>query len=615
MLQLRNAFVSVNGASGFQVNMPISAQSWDIFLLGCLVSVSAGFKPGNTNTVAISNPSAWAPDFYRLGVAQVSIKATTIQTVFLALLASSGCLALNNGVARTPPMGWNPYNAFYCNTKEADYKTAGQKLISLGLSNLGYKYVNLDCGWQGRSRNSSGGFTWDTSILPSGVPALATYLHNLGLKFGVYSDAGYYSCDSLGGTGHYLGSLGFEQSDAKSFASWGADYLKYDNCFAVSQTDFVNANPPVQLKPHFDAMRDALASTNRPIVYSVCNWGVQDPARWPGSGTGNSWRISNDIGPPINWDQLIRIINQVVPITQFAGPGGWNDLDMLEVGNSGLTFAEQQTHFAFWAAVKSPLILSTDLTKISSETMSIVSNPRLIAVNQDSLGKSVSFKRRYTNDHDVWAGPLADGSTVVVVINWQNSQRSLTFNLNDVGFASATAQDLWSGNNLGEIRNTYTTTVAAHGCIVLKLTNGVQASQSSFTYYDATSATLSGGANKRTVSSSVTVAGYIGNGGTITFNNVDGGSNGGTKLLSFDYINGDHTFSNSACSNCRNAYVSVNGGSAVQLNMPISAQSWDILLSGYLVSVSGFKAGKTNTVVVSNPSGYAPDFYRLGVAQ
>lgn len=539
----------------------------------------------------------------------------SVQAVFVSLLISSGSLALDNGVARTPPMGWNPYNAFFCNTKEADYKTAGQKLISLGLSNLGYKYVNLDCGWQGKSRNATGGFTWDTSVIPSGIPALASYLHGLGLKFGVYSDAGYYSCDSQGGNGHYLGSLGFEQSDAKSFASWGADYLKYDNCFAVSQTDFVNANPPISLKPHFDAMRDGLLATKRPIVYSVCNWGVQDPARWPGTGTGNSWRISNDIGPPVNWDQLIRIINQVVPITQFAQPGGWNDLDMLEVGNSGLTFAEQQTHFAFWAAVKSPLILSTNLNTISSQVLDLVKNPRLIAVNQDSLGKSVAFKRRYTNDHDVWSGPLSDGSTVVVVINWQNSQRSLTLNLDDVGIASANGQDLLSGANLGELRNTYTSTVAAHGCIVLKLTNAVSSGGHSFTYYNAASGTISGGANTRSVAG-VTVVGYVGNGGTITLNNVDGGSNGGTKLLSFDYINGDHTFSNSAtCSNCRYAYVSVNGGTAVQMNMPISAQSWDILLSGYTVSVSGFKAGRTNTITISNPSGFAPDFYRVGVAQ
>ncbi|TFK33044.1 glycoside hydrolase family 27 protein [Crucibulum laeve] len=530
--------------------------------------------------------------------------------IFLGLSLTPVAFALNNGVGLTPAMGWNPYNAFLCTTTETQYRAAAQSLISLGLSTLGYKYVNLDCGWQGKTRNSTGGFTWDTSTIPSGIPALSTFVHNLGLKFGVYSDGGVFACDFVGGTAHYLGSLGHETSDANSFASWGADYLKYDNCYAVNSTDFVDFNPPIST--HYTAMRDALAATKRPIVFSICEWGVQDPARWPASTVGNS----NDIGPPVSWDNLFRIINQLVPITQFAGPGAFNDLDMLEVGNAGLTAAEQQTHFAFWAAAKSPLIISTDLTSPSTQTLNILKNTRIIALNQDSLGKSISFKRRYTNDHDVWAGPLADGSTAAVIINWQNSSRSLTFNLADVSFSSATATDLITGTSVGKLTTSYTATVAAHGSIVLKLSGGVAAPAPTFTFYNAAASTntLAGGANTRTVSSSVTVVGFVGNGGTLTINNVDGGAAGGTKTLSIDYINGDFVFGNTDCSNCRNAFISVNGGAAVQVQMPISAQSWDILFSGYLVSLSGFKAGKTNTITVSNPNAFAPDFYRIGVS-
>ncbi|KAG6836079.1 hypothetical protein H0H93_011585 [Arthromyces matolae] len=315
-------------------------------------------------------------------------------------------------------------------------------------------------------------------------------------------------------------------------------------------------------------MRDALIATNRPIAFSICEWGVQD-------------------------------------------------LDLLEVGNSGLTVDEQQTHFAFWAAAKSPLLISTDLTNPTSNTLNILKNTRIIAVNQDTLGKSISFKRRYTNDHDVWSGPLSDGLTVVVVINWQNATRSLTFTLSDVGLSSASAIDLLTGKSLGKLTTTYVSTVAAHGSVVLKLSGATEiASPPSFIFYNAaaTSNTLAGGATTRAVNSSVTVVGFIGNGGTLTINNVDGGSSGGTKLLSLDYINADFTMSNTACSNCRNAFISVNGGTAVQVQMPISAQSWDILLSGYLVSLSGFNAGKNNTIVISNPNAYAPDFFRVGVA-
>ncbi|KAF8215018.1 glycoside hydrolase family 27 protein [Mycena galopus ATCC 62051] len=534
--------------------------------------------------------------------------------VLVSLSFSSAVFALKNGVGVTPAMGFNPYNAFSCSTTEALYHTQAQKLVSLGLLALGYDYFNLDCGWQSTARTSTGQITWNPTILPDGVPALGTFVHNLGLKFGVYSDGGVFACDAVGGTAHYVGSLGHETSDAETFASWGADFLKYDNCYAVNSTDFVDDNPPISIESHYVTMENALAATGRPILFSACEWGVQDPARWPASSVANSWRISNDIGPPPSWDNLFRIINQLVPITQFAGPGGFNDLDMLEVGNTGLTADEQQTHFAFWAAAKSPLIISTDLTVATAQTLGILTNTRIIALNQDALGKSISFKRRYTNDHDVWSGPLSDGSTAAVVINWETASRSLTFNLADVGFSSATATDLISGASLGKLTTSYTTTVAAHGSIVLKLTGGVPVASPTFTYYAAISGTPGGGATPRVVNSTVSVMGFIGEGGTLTFSNVDGGTAGGTKLLAFDYINGDVTFTNTACSNCRNTFVSVNGGTAVQVQMPLSAQSWDILFSGYLVSLPGFKPGNTNTVTLSNPTAFAPDFYRMGIA-
>ncbi|KAF8598222.1 glycoside hydrolase family 27 protein [Ceratobasidium sp. AG-I] len=530
----------------------------------------------------------------------------------VALLEVAIVAALDNGLSRTPAMGFNGYNAFACSGTESDYKSIGDLFISLGLKAAGYQYVNLDCGWQGTARDASGNFKWDTTRFPSGIPSLANYIHGLGLKFGLYDDAGYYSCDTTGGNTKWLGSRNYEKQDANTFASWGIDYLKYDNCFIVNSTDFVNYNPPFQLQPIYAVMRDALSATGRPIVYSVCEWGLQDPARWP--ATGNSWRMSNDIAD--SWAHVVRIINEVFPITGFAGPGGWNDLDILEVGNSGMTLAEQQTHFAFWAATKSPLLIGTKLASISSSALAILKNPRLIAVNQDSLGKSVGLQRRYAEDKDVWSGPLSDGSTVVIVINWQNSNRSMTFSLADIGASSASAVDLWTGSSLGTLSGSYTAAVAAHGCFALKLSSVKTIAAPTFTYYAASASTntLSGGATTRTVNSTATLVGYVGNGGVLTFNGVDGGS-GGTKLVAFDYIHADWTMGNTACSNCRNAFISVNGGTAVQVQFPISGMTWDILYSGFKVSLSGFKAGTTNTIAISNPSAYTPDFYRIGVAK
>ncbi|KAG8727244.1 hypothetical protein FRC11_013632 [Ceratobasidium sp. 423] len=324
--------------------------------------------------------------------------------------------------------------------------------------------------------------------------------------------------------------------------------------------------------------------------------------------------MSNDIAN--GWDHVVRIINEVFPITGFARPGAWNDLDMLEVGNSGMTVEEQKTHFAFWAAAKSPLLIGTTLARISTDALAILKNPRLLAVNQDSLGKSIGLQRRYAGDKDIWSGPLADGSTVVIVINWQNSARSLTFDLADIGASSANAVDLWTGSSLGKLTGSYTANIAAHGSFALKLSSVQTRAAPTFTYYNAASTTntLSGGANTRVVNSTVTVVGFVGNGaGTLKFNNIDGGA-GGTKLVAIDYIHADWTMSNTACSNCRNAYVSVNGGTAVQVQFPISGMTWDILYSGFKVSLSGFQSGKSNTITITNPSAYAPDFYRIGVA-
>ncbi|KAF8906165.1 glycoside hydrolase family 27 protein [Mucidula mucida] len=509
----------------------------------------------------------------------------------ILLIVATSALALENGLSRTPAMGWNSYNAFSCNAVEQNYRDAAQALVDLGLKDLGYDYLGVDCGWQGRNRTADGTFTWDTGIMPNGIPALGEFVHSLELKFGLYSDAGYYACDFVGGTALYLGSLNFEAQDAKTFASWGADYLKYDNCYSTAPNEFLNYFPSISVcsVDHFVAMRDALADLDRPVLYSACEWGVQDPARWPGKDVANSWRISNDIGP--SWVNVFRIINQVVPITQFAEPGAWNDLDLLEVGNAPFTEAEQLTHFAFWAAVKSPLLISTDLTKATEATLAILKNERIIGLNQDPLGKSIAFKRRYANDSDVWAGPLADGSTIAFIINWQNTARNLTFNLADIGLSSADAIDLVTGNSLGHLDTTwvhpvllvepssfidfcrYTARAAAHGSFVLKLTNQITSSPRTFTYYDAaaSSSILQGGAVRRTINSTTIVVGSLGDGASVTLTGISV-VEGGTKLLAIEYTNGDYTFGNDGCPNCGNAYVSVNGGEEVWAQMPIAAQ-------------------------------------------
>ena len=247
-----------------------------------------------------------------------------MKSLILFLLISTS-LCLENGLGRTPQMGWNSWNKFGCNINEKLIRDTIDALVNTGLADAGYKYVNLDDCWQ-VSRDGNGRIVVDQNAFPSGMKALADYAHSKGLLFGVYSDAGYKTCAGR------PGSLGYEEIDAQTYAEWGVDYLKYDNCF----TD--GSAPEVR----YPVMRDALLKQNRPIFYSMCEWGVNDPAKWA-APVGNSWRTTGDIFN--SWNSMINIIDLNDRWYEYAGPGGWNDPDMLEVGHGGMNVEEEKTHF------------------------------------------------------------------------------------------------------------------------------------------------------------------------------------------------------------------------------------------------------------------------------
>ena len=275
-------------------------------------------------------------------------------------------LSLDNGLGKTPQMGWNSWNKFGCNINEKLIIDTIDALVNSGLESAGYKYINIDDCWQ-ISRDSDGKIIVDQNNFPNGIKYLADYAHKKGLLFGIYSDAGYQTCAGR------PGSLGYEEIDAKTYAEWGVDYLKYDNCFT-------DGSPP---EIRFPIMRDALLKQNRPIFYSICEWGINNPATWAPK-VGNSWRTTIDIYN--SWDSMIYIIDTNNQWHKYAGPGGWNDPDMLEVGNKGMTFEEEKIHFGLWCLSKAPLLIGTDIINISKETLEILTNPEVIEINQDSLG-------------------------------------------------------------------------------------------------------------------------------------------------------------------------------------------------------------------------------------
>ncbi|KDO44287.1 hypothetical protein CISIN_1g012852mg [Citrus sinensis] len=290
-----------------------------------------------------------------------------------------GILQLNNGLASTPQMGWNSWNFFACNISETIIKETADALVSTGLAELGYDHVNIDDCWSSPLRDLKGQLVPDTITFPSGIKALADYVHGKGLKLGIYSDAGVFTCQVR------PGSLFHEKDDAPLFASWGVDYLKYDNCF----------NLGIEPKKRYPPMRDALNETGCSIFYSLCEWGVDDPALWAGK-VGNSWRTTGDIND--TWASMTSIADINDKWASYAGPGGWNDPDMLEVGNGGMSYQEYRAHFSIWALMKAPLLIGCDVRNMTAETFEILSNKEVIAVNQDPLG--VQGRKVYVSGTD-----------------------------------------------------------------------------------------------------------------------------------------------------------------------------------------------------------------------
>ena len=283
-----------------------------------------------------------------------------------AVLLSAPASAINNGLAITPQLAWNSWNHFACSINEDVFKATADALVSTGLAAKGYTYVNLDDCWAS-FRNPNGTIHADPITFPSGIASLADYVHAKGLKMGVYTDLGYETCAGR------PGSLNYEAIDALTYASWKVDYVKVDNC----NTD--GSAPEVR----YPIMSLALNESGRSIFFSMCEWGTDDPAYWA-PYVGNSWRTTGDISD--NWARMTSRLDDNEPLYPFAGPGGWNDPDMLEVGNGGMTNDEYQAHFSLWAFMKAPLIIGCDVTSMSNATFGILANDEVIAINQDSLG-------------------------------------------------------------------------------------------------------------------------------------------------------------------------------------------------------------------------------------
>jgi len=352
-------------------------------------------------------------------------------------------------VAQTPPMGWNSWNHFRCpGLNEGVVKTTTNLFISTGLSKVGYSYINLDDCWQ-ISRNSSGYIVADPSKFPSGIPSLVDYVHSHGLKFGLYTDRGLKTCQGR------PGSYGYEEKDAEIYAKWGADYVKNDDCNIPSGGD---------ADKDYGKMYNALKSTGRAIVHSVK--GSEPIAK--ADTVSNMRRVGHDIGD--NFASMVSLIDIGSKLTSYAHPGFWNDLDMLEIGNGGLSTVEEVSHFSMWCIMKAPLILGNDLSKMSNSTLTVLLNEEAIEVNQDSEGKQGKLVETQDTDLQVWSGALSKNRCAVVLFNRSTKEAQITANWEKIGLAtgtSASVRDLWAHKDVGTFTGSYAAKVAAHGVVMV----------------------------------------------------------------------------------------------------------------------------------------------------
>ena len=350
-------------------------------------------------------------------------------------------------------MGWNSWNKFACNVRDDLVRKAADAIVKTGMKDAGYQYVVIDDCWQ-VSRDKDGNIVVDAERFPGGIKPLADYVHSLGLKFGIYSDAGTKTCQGR------PGSLGHEAQDARQYAAWGVDYLKYDWCNTEKQ----------DARTSYAVMRDALAQAGRPIVFSICEWGTAKPWLWA-ADVGNLWRTTGDIldlweGRGARYGLgVMDIADLQVGLESYAGPGHWNDPDMLEVGNGGMTATEYRSHFSLWAILAAPLMAGNDLDKMTPETREILTNKDVIAVDQDPLGKQ-GKRVRHEAGHDVWVKPLADGGTAVVLLNRTPVEQTITLNWAELGYPAdraAAVRDLWAHKDLGKFTGKFSAPVASHG--------------------------------------------------------------------------------------------------------------------------------------------------------
>ncbi|WNM30920.1 ricin-type beta-trefoil lectin domain protein [Streptomyces sp. Li-HN-5-11] len=549
------------------------------------------------------------------GVVLASAAAATLLGVHHEASADLGRtepVAVTSNQVSVPaaPMGWASWNSFASQIDANVIKSQADALVSSGMAAAGYKYVNIDEGWWHGTRDSNGNITVDTTAWPGGMQAIADYIHSKGLKAGIYTDAGKDGCGYYFNTPSTVpkypgtGSEGHYAQDMLQFSQWGFDFVKVDWCGGDAEK--LDAKSTYQAIS--DAVAQASATTGRPLALSICNWGKQNPWNWA-PGMAPMWRTSTDIilfGNSPSWTNMVGNFDQTLHASA-QHTGYYNDPDMLMVGMNGFTSAQNRSHMNLWAVSGAPLIAGNDLTTMSSDTAGILTNPEVIAVDQDPRGLQGVKVAEDSSGLQVYSKVLSgSGKRAVVLLNRTSSAQNMTVRWADLGLttASSTVHDVWSHSDLGSFATSYTTSVPAKDSVMLTV-SGTEAASSTYEAESATN-TLSGTAATAACSgcSGGSKVGYVGKGSanTLRFNGVAAGATG-VKVVDIAYVNGDRT--------ARTAQLQVNGQGATAVSFPPTG-SWST--PGTISVEVTLAKGSANTLTFSNASAYTPDFDAIQVS-
>jgi alpha-galactosidase len=378
----------------------------------------------------------------------------------LFMLFRPGGMAQTPSVAATPPMGWNSWNHFAEKIDDATVRAQADAMVSSGMRGAGYIYINIDDTWE--AERDAQGVIHANSKFPD-MKGLADYVHGKGLKLGIYSSPGPKTCAG------FEGSYGHEEQDAETYAAWNIDYLKYDLC-SFDKLMEAAGSPEAAHKLMLDAytkMHNALLKTGRPIVFSLCQYGADAVWRWGTSVGGNAWRTTGDISD--NYSSMTLIGFGQAGLAKFAGPGHWNDPDMLEVGNGGMKLEEYRTHMSLWALLAAPLLAGNDLSTMKPETIALLTNREVIAIDQDRLGEQAD-RVRAEGTQEIWMRPLADGSKAIGIFNRFDWPQTIEINFREFGYkGSVKARDIWAGKDLAGLTGLYKAHVPSHGVVLLRV--------------------------------------------------------------------------------------------------------------------------------------------------